>query len=56
VDASWNKGLGLISMSERLEAIGGSLQIHSTNGSGTRLDITVPLTIDSPVVVVEVPL
>jgi PAS domain S-box-containing protein len=56
VDASWNKGLGLISMSERLEAIGGSLKIRSANGSGTRLDITVPLTIDSPVVVVEVPL
>ena len=36
-------GLGLISMKERLEAMGGSFQIHSRPGAGTRLDISVPL-------------
>lgn len=44
VDAAWRKGLGLISMSERLEAIGGSLEIRSTRATGTQLDVTVPLT------------
>jgi signal transduction histidine kinase len=42
VDQSWGKGLGLISIEERLDAIGGTFQIHSKAGSGTRLDITVP--------------
>ena len=42
VDKAWGKGLGLISIQERLDAIGGTFQIHSTPGSGTRLDITVP--------------
>ena len=36
-------GLGLISMRERLEAMGGSFQIHSRPGAGTRLDVSVPL-------------
>ncbi len=42
VDKAWGKGLGLISIGERLDAIGGTFQIHSTPGSGTRLDMTVP--------------
>jgi signal transduction histidine kinase len=42
VDKAWGKGLGLISIGERIDAIGGTFQIHSTPGSGTRLDITVP--------------
>jgi signal transduction histidine kinase len=43
VAAAWGKGLGLISMRERLEAIGGTLQIHSRPGEGTRLEIEVPV-------------
>jgi signal transduction histidine kinase len=37
-----NKGLGLISMSERLDAVGGSLKIWTRPGEGTRLEIVVP--------------
>ena len=42
VDAAWGKGLGLISMRERLEPFGGTLTIHSENGTGTRLEVAVP--------------
>ena len=37
------KGLGLVSMKERLEAIGGLLEIRSSPGCGTRVEATVPL-------------
>jgi signal transduction histidine kinase len=43
VRAAWGKGLGLISMAERLEASGGTIEIRSTPGAGTRLEIDVPL-------------
>jgi PAS domain S-box-containing protein len=36
-------GLGLVTMAERLELIGGSLQIVSRPGAGTRLRIVAPL-------------
>jgi signal transduction histidine kinase len=36
-------GLGLISMRERVESVGGKLEIRSTPGSGTRLTIIVPI-------------
>jgi signal transduction histidine kinase len=42
VDAKFGKGLGLVSMTERLELVGGTLKIRSAPGSGTRLKITVP--------------
>lgn len=42
VETAWRKGLGLVSMTERVEAIGGRLEIRSKPGSGTRLHITVP--------------
>jgi len=42
VDAAWGQGLGLVSMTERLAAIGGSLEISSKPGSGTRLTASVP--------------
>jgi signal transduction histidine kinase len=43
VAAAWGKGLGLISMSERLESLGGRLTIRSTRGAGTALTVTVPM-------------
>ena len=43
VGAAWGKGLGLASMSERLEAMKGTFQIRATPGGGTRIEITVPL-------------
>jgi signal transduction histidine kinase len=43
VKAGWGRGLGLASIAERLEAFGGSLNIHSTPGAGTRVEVTVPL-------------
>jgi signal transduction histidine kinase len=43
VNAAWGKGLGLISMRERLEALNGTLTIHSEPGIGTRLEVHIPL-------------
>ena len=45
VSSAWGKGLGLISMTERLEAIGGTFEIRSQPGTGTRLELRVPLRI-----------
>jgi signal transduction histidine kinase len=42
VDGEPNAGLGLISMRERVESVGGTLEIHATPPSGTRLRVTVP--------------
>ncbi len=42
VDGVQNAGLGLISMRERVESVGGVLEIHATLASGTRLTVTVP--------------
>jgi signal transduction histidine kinase len=43
VNSSSDGGLGLISMRERLESVGGVLEIHATAASGTRLTVTVPI-------------
>jgi signal transduction histidine kinase len=43
VNEASGRGLGLISMKERVEATGGALQIRSRPGAGTRLEATVPL-------------
>jgi signal transduction histidine kinase len=43
VKSAWGKGLGLISMAERLDAIGASLDMQSSAATGTRLEVTVPL-------------
>jgi signal transduction histidine kinase len=43
VKAAWGKGLGLVSMRERLDAVGGTLEIRSETGVGTQLKVWVPL-------------
>ena len=43
VETARGRGLGLISMQERVEAIGGRLTIQSTNGAGTRIEATAPI-------------
>ena len=37
------RGLGLLGIQERLEALGGTLQITSAPGQGTTLQITLPV-------------
>jgi signal transduction histidine kinase len=49
VSTRMGRGLGLVSMNERLEAVGGSLRIHSAPGEGTRLKIKVPIRADGSV-------
>jgi two-component system sensor histidine kinase NreB len=48
VDASVGKGLGLISIDERIEAIGGTLDIRSEAGVGSTLTIVVPIRPEHP--------
>ena len=43
VQAVLGQGLGLVSMSERLEALGGRFEIDSLPGAGTRLRVSVPI-------------
>ena len=43
VDEAWGKGLGLMSILERTEAIGGTLDIQSRSGGGMSITIMVPL-------------
>jgi signal transduction histidine kinase len=54
VPAKWGKGLGLISMRERVEATGGRLNVRATPGSGTHLEVTVPMDLAHGASVVEV--
>jgi signal transduction histidine kinase len=42
VAAAWEKGIGLASMVERVEAIGGTLNINSSPDASTRVTATVP--------------
>jgi signal transduction histidine kinase len=42
LETAWGKGVGLLSMVERLEAIGGLLDIVSTPGGGTQVSASVP--------------
>jgi signal transduction histidine kinase len=49
VGAALGRGLGLVSMSERIEALNGTFEIHSAPGAGTRLVISVPLSAEARV-------
>ena len=42
-------GSGLIGLKDRVEALGGTIDVASPPGSGTRLDVEIPLLPDSPV-------
>ena len=44
-----NRGLGLVSMRERISALRGNLQLHSSPGSGTELVIQIPLEVHDAV-------
>jgi signal transduction histidine kinase len=49
VDGVASAGLGLISMRERVESVGGVLEVQPTLASGTRLRVTVPVRVpDGP--------
>jgi len=47
VQQAWGTGLGLVSMSERLEAFRGRLAVQSAPGHGTRVHGRVPLTMSN---------
>lgn len=46
VETAMGSGLGLISMRERLEAVGGTLTIQSAPSTGTRVEVFAPLGIE----------
>ncbi|MCW2688219.1 MAG: domain S-box, partial [Mycobacterium sp.] len=41
--ADLGKGSGLVGLTDRVEALGGRIRIMSPPGSGTSLDVTIPL-------------
>jgi signal transduction histidine kinase len=43
---AWGNGLGLISISERVESTGGRVEIRTGHGHGTRFDVWVPLNVE----------
>ena len=43
-----SSGLGLVTMTERVEHVGGSIQVQSQVGRGTRLDVTIPCAVTGP--------
>jgi signal transduction histidine kinase len=50
VRADGGEGIGLTSMRERLEAVGGHLHVDSRPGTGTRVEIRVPLPPEAAIV------
>jgi len=49
MDHTGPRGLGLLGIQERLEVLGGTLQITSAPGQGTTLQITLPETVPDPI-------
>ena len=47
LDAAWRKGLGLVSIRERVEAIGSTVVIRTAPGAGTRVEVQVPLEVNA---------
>ena len=52
-DQARGKGLGLISMEERVRHLGGTFSISPKPGDGTRIDIRIPLETEPAVVATE---
>jgi signal transduction histidine kinase len=48
-------GSGLIGLKDRVEALGGVIDVASPPGSGTRLKVEIPLLADPPVATHSVP-
>jgi signal transduction histidine kinase len=48
VDATGHVGLGLLSMRERVESVGGTLTIRANPGTGTHLEVSVPIARGQP--------
>jgi signal transduction histidine kinase len=46
--ADSHKGSGLVGLTDRVEGLGGHLRITSRPGSGTALDVTIPIDVDEP--------
>ena len=58
VDRAWYSGLGLTSVNERVEAMGGTFELRSSPGAGARLEVRVPVSIlshDAKTLAVEGP-
>jgi len=53
LDQVKGKGLGLISMEERVRHLGGTFSISPKPGDGTRIDIRIPIKTDAPALAVE---
>lgn len=56
VKEAWSRGLGLLSMRERVESVHGAFEIRSSPGAGTRIDVSVPIAPPSPKAAVAGPL
>jgi signal transduction histidine kinase len=46
VDRAWGNGLGLVSIRERIDGVGGTFELHSEPGAGTRLEVHVTFVIE----------
>jgi two-component system sensor histidine kinase UhpB len=53
LDHAKGKGLGLISMEERVRHLGGTFSISPKPGDGTRIEIRIPLETNPPMLAVE---
>jgi len=40
---AWSRGLGLLSMRERVESVRGTFELHTAPGAGTRIAVSVPI-------------